>query len=50
MSDQPKPQPSTRQIVAAYDRIEAALKARQANAAYAKAISDVLTATRQPFE
>ena len=47
MPDQPKPQPSTRAIVAAYDRVEAALKARQANAAYAKAISDVLTATRQ---
>ena len=50
MPDQPKPQPSTRAIVAAYDRVEAALKARQANAAYAKAISDVVTAARQPFE
>ena len=50
MPDQPKPQPSTRQIVAAVDRIEEALKARQANAAYAKAVADVLTAARQPFE
>jgi hypothetical protein len=50
MPDKPKPQPSTRQIVAAVDRVEAALKARQANAAYVKAISDVLTATRQPFK
>jgi hypothetical protein len=50
MPDQHKPQPSTRQIVAAVDRVEAALKARQANTAYAKAISDVVTAVRQPFE
>ena len=50
MPDKPKPQPSTRQIVAAVDRVEAALKARQANAAYVKAISDVQTATRQLFE
>lgn len=47
MPDQPKPQPSTRQIVEQYNRIEEALRARQANAAYAKAVADVLTATQQ---